>query len=269
MDERLYNHHLVSASRSFGHRPSFCDGDHLPGSGYSSLYGVTEGAARAITEEGTAAGFKGVVWAERLWLDIDSYEAAQGVEEKLVAMKLDFVAYDSGGKGAHFGILRSHPPSHLLPQKDREWARRNFPECDTSLYTHLHLLRLPGAVHESTGRKKELVSSHPGQALILPPLERKTVNVTRVAPASSLPSVFTMRRVMFASMPVPPGRRHEQLVKLAFALRDDARVSADLALWWCLEVNKQFSEPKNESEVEHIVGSVYGDAASVAQERAP
>lgn len=250
-----YIHHLYSPGKWVPAGFNFINGLSLTAAqGFVSLYGVDKATADAIVAENTPRQFKGVVWSERLWVDIDSYEQAERVEETLKRMELDFVAYDSGGKGAHFGILRTHPPSHLLPQKDRSWVKAVLPQADTSIYSHMHLFRIAGTVHERTGRRKELVSTSQGRALLLPPLlEQRDYSFS----PGDVESIFDMYRVMANTVPAINGERHHTLVRLAYALKDDAKVNSDTALWWLLETNKLFDEPKNDEEVLKILRSIY------------
>jgi hypothetical protein len=232
--------------------PTFVHIDQCPSAGFISLYSVTESTAAALHEAGTTAGFKGVVWAERLWIDIDSYAAADAVETRLRSMELNFEAYDSGGKGAHFGVFRNHAPSHLLPAKDKQWVQKHIPEADLSIYTHLHPFRLEGTHHEGTGRVKVLVASCPGQALTLPPLDTKVQKTPQ-----GEKSIFDCFRVMSNISPASEGERHDQLVRLTYALKDDAKVGPYSALWVVDQVNKRFEKPKEYHEIEKIISSIY------------
>lgn len=58
-------------------------------------------------------------------------------------------------------------------------------------------------------------------------------------------------------VPADNGERHYSLVRLIYALRDDAKASGQLALTIALERNKLFLEPKDEAEVAQIVQSIY------------
>lgn len=255
---RAYSHYIHSATKSYGTKPNFVSGAALGGlTGFASLYAVTEADAQAIEQTGTTAGFKGSVWAPRLWLDTDSYEDADRAETTLKGMGLDYVAYDSGGRGAHFGVLRDCLPSHTLPARERAWVREHFPYADTSIYTHLHLFRLPGTTHESTGRVKHAVRSVRGRHLTLPPLVARGVDLSpeRYSNGRSVLACFSVLR---DSVPVAVGKRHETLVRLGYALCQDAGVEADYALWWLREVNKLYAEPKPDEELEKIVRDVYG-----------
>lgn len=260
MSKELYRYVIASSIKSHTAVPHLVD--RVEGlQGFTSLYAVTQETAQAIEQAGTTSHFKGVVWSERLWLDFDSYEAAAAAERRLKEMGYGFHAYDSGGRGVHFGILRDTAPSHLLPAQDKAWATEHFPDTDPSIYSHLHLFRLPGTVHESTGRKKTLVLQVPGPALTHPKWEN-TYDTRRlshsVSNGSDPRSVFDHFRVMSNTRPVPVGERHASLVRLCYALRDDARLSPFMALWWLGEANKLFDLPKTSEELEQITRSIYG-----------
>lgn len=266
-----YNWYIFSGSKSFGLSPNFVPnlgGEHT---GFASLYGVDARTAKAIKEEGTTSQFKGVVWGERLWIDIDNKPASEAKEraiveaiEKIGAMGYDFDVYDSGSGGAHVGILRSTEPSHRLPAKDKFWATTHFPACDPTIYTHLHLFRLPGTVHEVSGEPKRLIASKRGKRLTYPSDMLKGLKDAKIGdtgsfdgPSSGLVSVFDHHRVLANTVPTHNGARHATMVRLAYALKDDAGQPFDVALWYVNEVNKMAEESKPLEEVEKLVRSVY------------
>lgn len=255
--ETAYGFYLYTVGKSFGSSPYFPDRNDFPLTGFSSLYAVDIATAQAIVAEGTTRGFKGVVWSKHLKIDVDNYETAKRAKRRLIDLGLGFIEYDSGGKGHHFYIEREHAPSHLLPGKDKAWVKANIPEADTSIYTHLHLFRLPGTKHETTGNYKKIVDSHQGTMLSLPKGGSEVVDVQTLGNNHSVSSIFSCFRVMSNSVPAKPGKRHESLCKLTYALRDDAKVSEAVALFWALEVNKLYAEPKSYEEVEKIVGTIY------------
>ena len=252
-----YNYYLYSSRKSYGAKPDFRVGDDLPNSGFTSLYAVTSSTASALVQEGTTRLFKGVVWAPTIKIDVDSYEAAGRTECRIKELGLSYRAYDSGGKGAHFEIPRMAFPSQLLPYKDKQWVKANFPEADTSIYTHLHPFRLEGTIHEETGKKKELVSQGDGEILRLPDydLASNIVNADSVVSNNSV-SVFSNFRIMSETMPQEGGERHYSLVRLCYALRDFG-LTASTALWWMLETNKMYSERKDDASIEKIVQSIF------------
>ena len=258
-----YNWRLGSTTTTLGKPPLFyTNRDLLPsGCQFASVYGITAEDAQAIHTEGTAAQFKGVVWSARLWADFDTTESAEAAKAFLKKEGYDHVVYTTGNRGAHIGVARSATPSHLLPQRDKQWAATNLPGCDLSLYWHLHLIRLPGAVHESTGLRKELLYSHEGRQIILPPyVNSEGTSYVPKAPTSSgnRDSIFNIWSIA-SNLTEPTGiSRHKHLVGLAKALRDDGQVTADEALWVLLEVNRGYGEAKPEEEVQSILRWAYG-----------
>lgn len=256
-----YSYVIYSPSLSYGDSPNLVHSNEIDGEGFSSLYSVTEETARSIKAAGTTARFRGVVWGERLWIDFDSYEAGRRAESKLKELGYDFVVYDSGGRGLHIGVLRDAAPSHVLPYQDKEWVRSTFVEADLSIYTHLHLFRLPGTVHGRTGRRKELLSKQAGKVLVLPPWrapnESRTDNISYSGDASnSSTSIFESNRVMANTIPTRVGERHPTLLKLSYSLKLEG-VPEPIARWWVGETNKMAQEPKSDGELDNIVRKVY------------
>jgi hypothetical protein len=260
--DNLYRYHLFSGAANYGSAPNFMDRDELPSHGYASLYAVTVETAQAIIKEGTTKGYRGVVYNEQLWLDVDNYNDAETVERRIKEMGYEYVGFDSGGRGAHFGITRPCAPSHLLPNKDKAWVKKWFPEADPSIYTHLHPFRLGGCVHERTGRRKELVSSGAGKALIIPRTiledsNERSNTVSELSGSGDVGSIFSLGRVMAYTKAYTEGGRHAGLVRLAYALRDDYGASKELAFWWLMEANKLSESPKGEEEVRAAMRSIY------------
>lgn len=258
-----YEYSIYSSVLGYGKLPSFRRNHELGNlKGFSSLYSVSKQESENITAAGTISGFKGSVWSERLWVDVDSYDSADAVESKLKELGYDYLAYDSGGKGAHFGISRETRPSHLLPEQDKHWvqtALSGIPGIDTSIYTHLHLFRLPGTTHERTGRPKELVEHSTGTSLVhgsyIRPV-RTSDPSPYLANGTGDKSVFSSYQVMSQVGKVRVGGRHASLVKSAYGLRDTG-IPVAAARWWLLELNKHFEEPKREEEIEKILQDVY------------
>lgn len=254
MDHYIYS--LFSTTADYGVSPNFVDVSKGDFRGFASLYKVTRETAQAIEQEGTVKGFKGIVWSERLWLDFDDEDAARRADGKLKEMGYDYICYTTGNRGCHYGILRDHHPSHLLPLLDKAWVKEHFPDADTSIYTHLHPFRIPGTLHQKTGRPKAVLFECRGRALVLPPLKREEMQVVSFGQKQGK-SVFDCFYVMANTVPIDAGQRHSTLVKLINALKNDAGVSMDIAMWWVSEWNKMLSEPKEEHEIEKAIRSIY------------
>ncbi len=259
MDDWVYR--IGSPTNRIGRPPRFFRSDKLVvnGARFASVYAVREMDAKAIEDTAqTCAGFKGIVWSRRLWIDFDSYEAANRAETRIKEMGYDFVVYDTGGRGRHLGVLRDVRPSHTLPAQDKEWVEEHFPEADLSLYWHLHLIRLPGAVHERTGRSKQRIRVYAGRELILQPV-RDTISATSSIGSTSTvsrSSIFNTWSIVSLLSRTGEGDRHRRMVRLSCALKE-AQVTKEEALWVVLEVNRGFQEPKPEEEVIRIVDWSY------------
>jgi hypothetical protein len=260
-----YLYRVGSHSRSIGRPPHFYRGGELLSTGctYGSVYAVRAEDAQAIQEAGTAAGFKGTVWSQRLWVDFDTEDSAQVGRTRLKEMGLDHVVYTTGGRGCHIGILRDSAPSHVLPMQDKLWVRENLPGADLSLYWHLHLIRLPGTLHERTGLPKRLLYTEAGRGLVLPPYEP-----TEDVPAGRGAEWAIQRSTsLFQDWEVvrkvtdqggSSGDRHRKLLSLALTLKERGDVAPDEMRWLLGELNRTFDEPKGQEEIEGIVRWSYG-----------
>jgi hypothetical protein len=248
-----YCFYLISDSLYYPLIPVFVHRDELPSKrGFSSLYAVSQEGREAIERAGTVRGYKGPVWSPTLSLDFDTYEAGYRAEEKIKELGYDYTLYDTGGRGVHINILCSIGPSHILPGLHRQYVESHFPEADKSIYSHLHLFRLPGTQHERTGKTKQTVSRQPGISLRLSKLSVKEP----VLEHKTLGSIFENFQVMQLSHPVVVGHRHATLVKLCYALKAHG-LGKDLAEWWARECNSGYSNPKSPEDVSKIVRSIY------------
>ena len=234
----------------------FITSAEFPSFGFASLYGVDAETATRIEQSGSPAGFKGCVSSPFLWIDADSTESADRIAAKLETMGVTYDAYESGSKGYHFRIPRFHAPSSDLPAKDKLWVLENFgQDADLSIYTHLHLFRIEGTIHEKTGKSKKHLFEFQGKRIDLTGI-KIIERAPTLATSNSTQSIFDNRRVMACTMPAENGKRHLQLVKAAYALRDHG-MSPEFSYEWLLELNKRFREPKNEDEIEKIVRDIF------------
>lgn len=257
---------IGSLTKTIGRPPLFYDSCTLTSMGnkFCSLYSVRLEDAEAIEEAGTAAGFRGIVWSQRLWIDLDTQEASTSAQTKIKELGYDYVIYDTGNRGVHIGIARDTHPSHTLPQQDKAWVQANIPGADLSLYWHLHLIRLPGVVHEKTGRPKKLVEQGKGKALILPKWNpEEDINIR--GNKGLISSQDSQRESIFSSWKItqnlmPTGLRR-QLVELAMSLNEQ-QVTLEECMWVVKEVNKGFSVPRDDNDIERIVNWVYNEKAN-------
>lgn len=257
MDNYIYR--IGSPTNIIGRPPNFYRSDELHSKQcrFASVYAVTHEAAQAIQETAkTAQGFKGIVWSSRLWVDFDTEEAGRVAEQKLKESGYDFVVYHTGNRGYHIGIARDAKPSHTLPQQDKAWVSANLPGADLSLYWHLHLIRLPGTIHEKTGKPKTLILRKDGRSLQLP-TSQESINIRGIDGTQEhngrAQSIFSSWEVMSKLQPTC----RKDLVELAAAIRSCTDASKEEASWLIKEANKLISPPRDEGEVERLVGWAY------------
>lgn len=259
MDNKFI-YRLGSPTNRLGRPPQFYRSNDLIARGctFASVYAVREEDAICIQETAqTAAGFKGIVWSQRLWVDFDDARAGVAAQLKLKEEGIDHVVFTTGGRGYHIGVGRDASPSHTLPLQDKQWVEENLQGADLSLYWHLHLIRLPGTTHERTGLPKRLLYSHAGRDITLSPYNPSEERATDVVLATtSRPSLFMNWEIMTRLTP-NPGNRHHQLVKLAKAIQQHGGASMDEARWVLNELNRSFKEPKSQEEVDKIVKWAY------------
>lgn len=227
----------------------------IPGSGFSSLYRITAETAEALNASGIS-GYKGAVWSPGIWVDCDTEESALETRATLSRLGLAFEVWSTGNRGLHFYIERPHAPSHLLPQLDREWIKSQIKNCDTSIYSHLHLFRNPGSRHQKTGKPKVRIEKVEGQPLLLADTVQDKREYTNRASAAAR-SIFLDNYIMSLTVPVDEGKRHETLLHLALAMN---RVGEPLDFIgrWLEHVNLLYTDKKPEGEIERILEFVAG-----------
>lgn len=224
----------------------------LPALGFSSLYAITKEDAEALVSASTSVQFKGSVWSQTLAIDVDDEEVALVVENRLSEMKLDFTVYSTGNRGKHFYITRPHSPSHILPQIDKEWIKEHFPSCDTSIYSNLHLFRLPGAIHDKTGNRKKLLCSYKGIPLILPDHLTQNDHILYKSGKDVTQSIFLDQWVMSQTVPWQDGKRHEALLNLGVKLRKNGE-PIEFIERWLYHANLLHTPPKPQEELDRII----------------
>jgi len=259
----IYNCYLFSTGKFYPSPPYVIYRNDLPPGGFVSLYSIPEETAHSIVETGTTRGFKGTVWSERLWVDTDNEAASKAVIDKVKELKYDYQLYTSGGRGFHVGILRNTTPSHLLPLFDKKWTEKTFEGHDSSIYTHLHLFRLPGTVHEKTGYQKKLIEVGGVRAI---EADYNTLIGDKGVPNDLIDnmvytgggrSIFDVKSIMYNSTPQDNGERHVHLVRCLYALKSQG-VLLSHARWWVGEVNKTYLDRKTEENLDQLVKSIYG-----------
>lgn len=252
VDKFIYR--LGSPNNRLGRPPKFYRSSDLIAGGckFASVYAVTVEDAHSIEEAGTAAGYKGVVWSQRLWVDFDDDGAARAAQSSLKEQGIDHVVFSTGGRGCHIGITRLAKPSHTLPLQDKEWVKANLPGADLSLYWHLHLIRLPGTLHDRTGLPKRLLYSHEGRHITLPPYTPTEETPSDVGMDGNA-NLFNEWEIMSRLAPIQ--HRHD-LVKLTAALREGGATVAE-AKGLLSIANRGYKAPLSTAEIDRMIQWAY------------
>lgn len=236
---------------------SFFKESELPEMGFASLYGVSEADAKSMLTVGSFAGYRGSVDpGPYLWIDCDTTDSAIRTEDRLKELGVEYQVWQTGNRGLHFAVKRKLSASQHVPEIDKEWVKKNCPGADLRLYSHLHLFRRPGAIHEKTGLKKSIAASHPGSTLFLEYSGRKISEPKRI---DGVTSVFANQSIIEYSMiPYQSGtNRRKYLSKLALEIAKTGN-SKDFALTWMLNVN-MLGEGLEETDLARIVDWAYAE----------
>lgn len=198
------------------------------------------------------------MWSKFLFVDFDDkFEAAKAFKDYLIANSITFTEWDSGNRSIHFHILREVEPSKHLPNTDWLWITEHAPEADRSLYAKggLHPYRLPGTVHENTGRPKKLLYKHQGKPLHLEIQEEKPIEESQAVDTEGNSSLFIDSRVMRNINGFVEGARYFPTLKLASYLSRQGYTS-EFVEQWIREVNKLSYPPLPEDRLLKIFRSI-------------
>ncbi len=217
----------------------FVHESELPAAGFASVYRYTETDAKAMQALGSFKGFKGTVYSERLQIDADTAEASEACEGRLKAQGIAFEKFTTGNRGHHYHVVRSTPPSHVLPGSDKFFVKSEYPGCDVSFYHHVGLYRQIGARHAKTGNRKELLYSVPGKVLELPLVVPAELEVELPKTTSTIlehASVFEDDMLYRMTVPADHGERHKRYIDIAIRL-DVLNQPFDFAVGWLYNVD--------------------------------
>lgn len=242
----------------------FFEPQDLPNLGFQSVYAIPDEEADRLVEAGSYADYKGPVYSgDALYLDCDDEFSLNRALKVLKDKGLYFEHWDTGNRGGHIKIHRFITAGALsteVPATDRSWVAENTPWVDMKLYTKLHLLRRPGALHEKTLKPKVIKSINSGNALNLS-LKAET------APkpfAGGMVSVFEGNDIMNLSVPYFEGEaRRQRLGRLAIEIFKRGQ-SFEFTHQWLVNVNL-LGAPIEEEDLFRLVqwamGEVHGSQA--------
>ncbi len=229
-------------------------------SGYASVYAFDEDSANEIIASRSSSGLaRYQVYTDRLVMDLDNGpEQLQLVTETLSKRGLAFTVWASGSKGYHVYLPHGEAlQGRNVPHSQRVWVEGLEVGADLSLYQHGRILSLPGRVHPKTGRRKELVSTHPGNILEIPLLDMPPVSFGFDATGGVSDLEAGLWSCLRAVADEPsPGNRHTRLWSTARSFAD-AGIRYETTLELMHKVNEAWENQKTDAEVETAVAQAF------------
>lgn len=160
------------------------DGKKYP---FRSVYIYSEIAKQQIEQRKSTKNIPTKeLFSDILFVDIDGEDSAvQQFGDKLVDLGLQFEYWHTGRRGGHFHVpIKPMQGQHVI-NSQKMWLYSHFKELltqglDMSIYTPNGQIRMPGAIHEKTGKPKKLFEEIPGKILEIPiaitppPLQRSS-----------------------------------------------------------------------------------------------
>lgn len=234
----------------------------LPNPGFASVYAFSSKDARLVRQRGHSRGLSEfAVWADRVAIDIDSGdEGLRSVLAVLDTRGLEYEVWLSGGKGYHVYIPHEPIYDQRLPHSHAAFIQELGISCDTSLYQHARVLRLPGTVHPVTGKRKQLVERKSGMKADIQIVDAPTFNFTPRLTEKTVENAMIRALSLITNPPAPgQGKRHTLIWGTA---KDFAEAGTPYltALGIMLEVNRSWQKPKPLEKVETAVRQAYRQA---------
>ncbi|MDB4725822.1 hypothetical protein OAF54_00205 [bacterium] len=154
------------------------------------------------------------VYSDMLFMDVDDDpESARKYIECLKKWDITHGVWDSGNRSVHIHIQCEPQEDSRVPVSQKrfveEWGASIGASTDTSFYHAAGLYRLPGTIHEKTGKPKVCVGGHWGS-----PLSYELVDIQRYpVPDDSEQLLASVWRLLLT--PIGAGGRHFHVFKIA------------------------------------------------------
>lgn len=143
------------------------------GYNFHSTYGYPESTADIIREQGNTRNLKGkAVYSDTLYIDVDKDDHVDSVRSRLEELSVPFAEFNTGNRGRHFhiGIVPTEGTNVIYSQI--QWLKDNdlWGLIDQTIYKETGQFRAIGAIHQKTGKVKELVDLHYVDKLLAIPM---------------------------------------------------------------------------------------------------
>ena len=148
---------------------------------YQSVYQYPRETVEIIQNQGNTAGLKGVpVYTDTLFIDIDKEDSVAPVLEILKGLGFQMDILTTGNRGIHVEIPCEPMEGSEVPYSQCQWLKNHglWDYVDTTFYHPAGQFRVRGAIHEKTGKTKELLETLPGDTLTIPLITPPPITVT-------------------------------------------------------------------------------------------
>lgn len=226
-------------------------------SGFRSICKYNAEDAKAATAANSTAVLKGCsLFIDTLFLDFDDCESdANNFQKWLKTEEVYHERWDSGGRSVHFHIPVVIPPSPYAAYTCKQYVKSLASAADTSFYHHAGLFRLPGTIHEKTGRPKTLVDAggcYPLEFEICEPDNK--FEVLDVDLSALQHALISYESALFKL--ITTGNRHMTLWKISKQF-EAAGLSYATTLELMERLNESWHNPKTQDELEQAVKGAY------------
>jgi len=214
-------------------------------SNFRSVYGYPPPAAEHITAQGNVRGlYDFAVQSSTLFIDVDEDDHLDEIEKIVAGLGVGYSVWRSGNRGLHFHIdMKSYTSKHLpYSQKKFIESLGLADKVDLTLYRHHSIFRVPGAVHQETGKVKTLIREVAGPVLEIQIVEEPIPEYTTLETGDSV-SVARFRRNLLQKRGV--GQRHNHLYILfqsGIKAGHDADTVLEWMYWWNSHQSKSHTE---------------------------
>lgn len=241
------------------HTANFVPVEHLTQhTGYRSVFSWSLEDANAAYSAGTVKVLKDKpAFADTIFVDFDNNEkGAMAFRDELYMQDVLYEMYTSGGRSIHFHISTMPTYDILVPNSVRKFMQ-SFKRYgyDESVYNYCSLFRLPGTVHEKTGKPKELLETGGFYYIDLPLIEPDRI---AIIPADhDALAVAVALYTNYLGGGVAEGGRYTVQWKVAKAFQE-AGLSFDTALELVLAMDESWKNlSKGPDETRRAVRDAY------------
>lgn len=226
------------------------------------MFAFGDALSDRIADQNSTADLKDEsVYCDTIFVDFDDRpEEAKAMQGVLKRLGIGFCVYDSGGRSVHLHIKCKPIEGSWVPLAVKNWVRRmSNGKADLSFYHPSGMYRLPGTVHEKTGRIKHIIHQEKGALAYIMESDTKLFK-TKVKLEQDEPPVKVAERLKKNLLTVKEeGYNRHQFVSVILA-KDCIKlnVAEDEAVEMILSWNSLFCRPPlPEGEVEDRVKESY------------